>query len=69
MCKLHKFKPLNSSNLIEKFSKNFHFFLLTNRPLCDIIVKSSKDVGFLGVAQLGERYLGVVEAARSSRVT
>ena len=69
MCKLHKFMSFSPSILIEKFSQHFRFFLLTNRPLCDIIVKSSKDVRFLGVAQLGERYLGVVEAASSSLVT
>ena len=50
-----------------KFQKSFIFFKnpLTNRIVCAIILC----VGYLGVAQLVARYLGVVEAASSSLVT
>ena len=45
--------------------------LLTFRPCCGIIIKSSgrDPMTHLGVAQLVARYLGVVEAASSSLVT
>ena len=50
---------------VKKISK----ILLTFSNQCDIIPKSATAGKNLGVAQLVARYLGVVEAARSSRVT
>ena len=70
------------SKLVEKKKKAVRFFknknkkskkncktLLTLDFRCAIIPKSAKAGENLGVAQLVARYLGVVEAARSSRVT
>ena len=42
---------------------------LTNKKVCAIILRSTRRVDDLGVAQLVARYLGVVEAASSSLVT
>ncbi len=47
-------------------NKNIFQFGLDKRENMCYNVKVARN---LGVAQLGERYLGVVEAARSSRVT
>ena len=70
------------SKSVEKKKKAVRFFknknkkskkncktLLTLDFRCAIIPKSAKAGENLGVAQLVARYLGVVEAARSSRVT
>ena len=70
------------SKSVEKKKKTVRFFknknkkskkncktLLTLDFRCAIIPKSAKAGENLGVAQLVARYLGVVEAARSSRVT
>ena len=68
MVTLHKTEAYFLHLLSKKYFKN----PLTFSACCGIIIKSSGSSTperHLGVAQLVARYLGVVEAARSSRVT